>query len=189
MSTALPPQMIRNVEERAQCLYTQEEVEKALDEMAHRIHNDLSESSPIVLCVMVGGLVPTGMLLDRLNFPLQVDYVHATRYGLEMSGKSLEWLVKPHSSLKDRVVLIVDDILDGGETLAEIIKFCYEEGAKSVKTAVLVNKNRERTSHAVQKADYSAVCIDDLFVYGLGMDYKRYLRNAPGIYAVAEEDK
>lgn len=189
MSEMLPPDFIRAVEKRAKCLHSLEDIERALDKMATEIKADLSESNPIVLCAMIGGVVPTGMLLTRLDFPLQVDYVHATRYGLETTGQHLEWLVRPRVPLKNRTVLIVDDILDGGETLAGLIQFCKDQGAAEVKTAVLVDKIRVRSPHAVQKADYSGVLIENVFVYGFGMDYKRYLRNAPGIYAVSSEDE
>lgn len=186
----LPPDTIRAVEKRAKCLHSLKEVELALDKMATQIKADLSESNPIVLCVMIGGVVPTGMLLTRLDFPLQVDYVHATRYGMNMSGgDQLEWLVRPRVPLKDRTVLIVDDILDGGETLAGIIDFCKAEGAADVRAVALVEKIRERPAHALQKAHYTGVEVENLFVYGFGMDYKRYLRNAPGIYAVSSEDE
>lgn len=181
-------QQIQEVAARAKCLVTHREVEAALDKLAGDISKDLSTSNPIVLCVLIGGIIPTGSLLTRLDFPLQVDYIHASRYGDNTLGSHLEWVAKPTNKLKDRVVLVVDDILDGGITLTELVKYCTNQGAKSVKTAVLVEKKVQRDPGAIQQADYTGVQIEDHFVFGYGMDYKRYLRNAPGIFAVAESD-
>lgn len=181
------PSLIREVSQKATCLHTATEVDDALDTMAQAISRDLHEANPIVLCVMIGGVVPTGMLLTKLDFPLQVDYVHATRYQENFVGDDLLWLVKPKASLKDRSILIVDDILDGGVTLTKIRDYCIGEGASEVKTAVLVEKNTSRDEGAIAKADYTGVIVEDRFVFGYGMDYKRYLRNAPGIYAPALE--
>lgn len=189
MSTPLSPQTIREVSKRATCLMTAQEVEKALDKMALHISEDLAHANPVVLCVMIGGVVPTGMLLTRLDFPLQVDYIHATRYHENFVGDELEWLVHPRVPLKDRTVLVVDDILDGGITLTKIVEYCREEGAKDVKTAVLVEKQTSRDRNALQKAHYTGAHVEDKFVFGYGMDYKRYLRNAPGIYAVSQKDE
>ncbi|MBS0289459.1 MAG: hypoxanthine-guanine phosphoribosyltransferase [Proteobacteria bacterium] len=179
---------IKQVFSRAACLYSCAQVEKALQQMANVIHRDLLDENPIVLCVLIGGVVLTGKLLTLLDFPLQVDYIHATRYGDEIRGSVLQWIAKPRVSLKDRTVLIVDDILDGGITLAGIVSYCQNQGAKAIKTAVLVEKNVFRPSDAVQKADYTGVIVEDSFVFGYGMDYKGYLRNAPGIFSVASED-
>lgn len=189
MSKGPSPQDIRDVFRRATCLFSATEVDKALDQMAEVIHAELHDTNPVVLCTMIGGVVPTGMLLTRLDFPLQVDYVHATRYHEQSYGQELEWLVEPRVCLKDRVVLVVDDILDGGITLKGIVDRCLQLGAKTIKTAVLVDKQVTREENSVQHADYSGVQVDDRFVFGFGMDYKRYLRNAPGIYAVAKEDE
>ena len=189
MNQIISPEFIRDVSKRATCLYTREQVQAAIDAMALKISEDLSESNPVVLCVMIGGVVPTGMLLTRLDFPLQVDYVHATRYKDQIVGQEIEWIVRPSVSLEKRTVLIVDDILDGGVTLSHIAEFCKTKGAKEVKTAVLVEKQTERHQSALQKADYTGAIVEDRFIFGYGMDYKRYLRNAPGIYAVCKEDE
>lgn len=189
MTTDLELDHINGIAKRATALHSAKAVDQALVNMASEISKDLHEANPVVLCVMVGGIIPTGKLLTLLDFPLQVDYVHATRYGEKFVGEELEWLVKPRVSLKNRTVLVVDDILDGGITLAGIVEYCYEQQAKAVKTAVLVEKTVARKEKAIQKADYTGVEVADRFVFGYGMDYKRYLRNAPGIFAVSKEDE
>jgi hypoxanthine phosphoribosyltransferase len=181
------PQKIKEVYETSSCLYTTNEVEAALDRMAIKIHEKLKEKNPVLLCVMIGGMVPMGNLLPRLDFPLEVDYVHATRYRGNISGGELTWKVKPNISLKDRTVLIVDDILDGGITLAAIVDFVKEQDANEVLTAVLVDKHHKRIANGLEQADFVGLEVDDHYIFGYGMDYNEYLRNAPGIFVVSPE--
>lgn len=181
------PEKIREVYEKSSCLFTANEVEAALDRMAIDIHRDLKDKNPILLCVMIGGMVPLGNLLPRLDFPLEVDYVHATRYRGEISGGEIHWKVKASSDLKGRTVLVVDDILDGGVTLASILDYVREEGADEVFSAVLVDKHHKRVENGLSNADYVGLEVDDHYIFGYGMDYKEYLRNAPGIFVVAPE--
>src|SRR3989338_9450901 len=188
MSTDLMslPKAIRNVMARATCLHSKAAIDDALDRMAIGISARVSEAAPIFLCVVVGGIVPLGNLLPRLDFPLEVDYIHATRYQGKTVGQELVWKVTPQSSLKNRTVLIVDDILDGGVTLAEIVNYCNLQGARNVLTAVLVDKNNARLPEGLPHADFCGLRVDNHYVFGYGMDYKGYLRNAPGIYMIAE---
>jgi hypoxanthine phosphoribosyltransferase len=179
------PKKIREVYEKSTCLFTHNEVEAALDRMALNIHEQLQDKNPLILCVMVGGMVPLGNLLPRLDFPLEVDYVHATRYRGEISGGELHWKVKPSAeSIKDRTILIVDDILDGGITLSAIIEEVKNMGAESVYSAVLVDKKHKRVENGLDHADFVGLVVDDHYIFGYGMDYNEYLRNAPGIFVV-----
>ena len=181
------PDQIRKVYEKSSCLYTTEEVEAALDRMAVAINDKLSDKNPVILCVMIGGLVPMGNLLLRLNFPLEVDYLHATRYNSGVVGGSLEWKVRPRLDLRGRTVLIVDDILDGGVTLAAILSEIKSLGAIEVYSAVLVDKHRKRVENGLKHADFVGLEVDDHYIFGYGMDYNEYLRNVPGIFVVAPE--
>lgn len=178
---------IHDVLAKAECLYDSAQIETALDKMADAITQKLKDENPLVICVMIGALVPTGHLLTRLNFPLEVDYIHATRYQSSTRGGDLHWLVEPRQSLKDRTVLIVDDILDGGLTLGAIVDYCKQAGAKAVYTAVMVNKRRKREQGHEIEADFFGVETDNRYLVGFGLDYEEYWRNASGIYAVAEE--
>jgi hypoxanthine phosphoribosyltransferase len=175
---------IRQVMAEADCLYSNAEVEVAIDSMAAAINSEMAESNPVVFCVMNGGLIFSGKLLPKLNFPLELSYLHATRYRNETSGGELFWKAKPEISFIDRDVLIIDDILDEGHTLGAIIDFCRHAGAKNVRIAVLVDKTHDRKARPDLKADYVGMPCIDRYVFGYGMDYKGYWRNAPGIYAV-----
>lgn len=178
------PHKIKAVYEKSSCLFTTNEVEAALDRMAINIHEKLQDKNPVILCVMIGGLVPLGNLLPRLDFPLEVDYIHATRYRGEITGGDIVWKVRPSTNLVGRTVLIVDDILDGGVTLAAIIAEIKNMGAEEVYSAVLVDKYRKRVTNGLQKADFVGLEVEDHYIFGYGMDYNEYLRNAPGIFVV-----
>ncbi len=181
----ITPEEARTVLEQADCLYDTSQVDAAFGRLAADIGARLADSDPLVLCIMQGGLIPGGMLLPRLDFPLQMDYIHATRYGGGTSGGELRWIVRPSSPLQDRVVLLIDDIHDEGLTLDAITRDCQAAGAAEVFSAVLVNKIHDR-KHGL-RADFTGLDVADRYVFGYGMDYQGYLRNAPGIYAVKED--
>jgi hypoxanthine phosphoribosyltransferase len=185
MSDDLPPPELAAVRANARCLASSAEVGRACDALARDITQRLHDANPLLLCVMTGGAVPLALLLERLDFPLQVDYVHLTRYGLQTSGGEVNWIKRPPPSVRDRTVLVVDDILDHGITLAALIDECRALGAQRVLSAVLVTKTIAARA-GVQRADFSALTLPDAYLFGCGMDYKSYLRNAPGIFAVAE---
>lgn len=176
---------VRDVYSKAMCLYKKDEVEQAITRMAEEISDCLIDSNPLVISVMNGGLILTGYLLTMLDFPLQVDYLHATRYRDKTTGSELDWIIRPQHSLRDRTVLVVDDILDEGITLDSIMEYCRSEGVSRVYSCVLVDKAHDRKP-GYNKADFTGLTVGDKYVFGFGMDYKGYLRNAPGIYAVNE---
>lgn len=168
----------------ADLLVCEEDVKKSIERLAEEITLRLKTSRPVVMTVMNGGLVFAGQLLTKLVFPMEVDYVHATRYGDNTSGTTLDWIVKPQTELKGKTVLLLDDILDEGITLAAIADYCRQQGAAEVLMAVLVEKLHLRKVTPGMRADFTGVEVGDRFVLGYGLDYKGYWRNAPGIYAV-----
>ncbi|MDQ2068272.1 hypoxanthine-guanine phosphoribosyltransferase [Natronospira bacteriovora] len=168
--------------ETAELIHDQHAVATAYDEMAAAINRDWAGTEPLVLPVMLGGLVPAGQLLPRLLFSLQLESIHATRYGGGTRGGELNWVARPRSSLKGRSVLLIDDILDEGLTLKALVKYCHEEGAARVGTAVLVRKKRDKAP-AIE-ADYYGLEVPDRYVFGCGMDLYEYHRQLPAIYAI-----
>ena len=161
-----------------------EQVEAAVHRVAGEIEAKLSGSYPLVLAVMGGAVVFAGQLLPMLRFPLDFDYIHASRYGAATRGAGLEWRVSPPNLAKGRVVLVVDDILDHGETMAAIRAKLLEVGAEAVHSAVLVDKVIDRKKPI--RADFVGLSIPDRFVFGCGMDAKGYWRNLPEIRARKE---
>lgn len=165
----------------AQKLFSQAQVRQALTGMAGEINQRLRVEEPVVvLGVMNGALVTLGELLTQLQFPLELDYVQASRYGLGETGGLLEWQRRPQLPLAGRLVLVVDDILDQGITLEAIVTYCHRAGARAVYTAVLTRK--QLAFPPAIEADFVALEVPDCYVFGYGMDYQGLWRNAPGIY-------
>ncbi|HHJ13094.1 MAG TPA: hypoxanthine-guanine phosphoribosyltransferase [Gammaproteobacteria bacterium] len=174
---------------RAECLAGREQVQQAYDRMAGEISAAIGSDNPVLVAVMSGGLVPAGELFTRLDFPVELDYLHATRYQGETRGSDeLSWLARPRTPLAGRTVLVVDDILDEGVTLAEILASCRREGARRVLSAVLVEKRHARKPRNL-KADFTGLMLPDRYLFGCGMDYHGYWRNLPAIYALAAADE
>lgn len=168
----------------ADLLVSETEVVAAINRVAKEITTDLKEANPLVLCVMNGGLIFAGQLLTKLAFPLEVEYIHATRYGHETMGTTLDWIVKPKGNLHGKTILLLDDILDEGITLAAIAEYCRQQGAPVVLMAALIEKLHLRKVTPGMRADYCGIEVGDRFLFGYGLDYKGYWRNAAGIYAV-----
>ena len=176
---------LEDIRANAVCIHDAASVNRALDRVAADITDRLGEALPVILCVLSGGIIPMGHLLTRLQFPLEIDYLHVTRYRGDTHGKDVQWVCKPGISLAGRTVLVVDDILDEGHTLASILAHCEQEGARQVLSAVLIQKLHGRRVPEIT-ADYVGLEVDDRYVFGFGMDYKGYLRNLNGIYALGQ---
>jgi len=157
------------------------EVQAALDRLASEITARLGARNPLVITVLNGGLVFAGQLLPRLAFALECSYVHVRRYGAGTQGGELVWIAGPQESVKGRSVLLLDDILDEGRTLAAIRARRFELGAAEVLTAAFALK--ERSTPAVIAADFTGVRVPDRFVFGFGMDVAGRWRNLPTIRA------
>ena len=171
---------------RSQCLYHAEQIQHAVTKVADAIISDLqkteTDATPIlVLCVMNGAVPFTAALIQHLPISLQLDYIHASRYGKALSGGQIEWKALPQTPLKDRHILIVDDIYDEGATLKAIIDHCFSQQAKQVSTAVLVDKCHQRKVEGLT-IDYVGLQVPDQYVFGFGMDCEGWGRNLPGIY-------
>ena len=175
---------VRRTREEADCLCTAAQVEATIDVMARDLTECYRDSNPLVYVVMNGGVIFAGRLLPRLDFPLEVAYLHATRYGMATQGTLLDWRVRPTQKLDGRQVLVLDDILDEGHTLAAIVEYLRDEGAAEVRSAVLVHKQHPRKAYPGMRADFTGLDVADRFLFGYGMDYQGYWRNAPGIFAV-----
>lgn len=160
------------------------DVEAAIRRLAAEIEAEYRERYPLLLAVMGGAVVFAGQLLPRLRFPLDFDYIHASRYGVAMQGGGIEWRVAPPPNVRGRAVLVIDDILDGGQTMRAIHDRLLELGASSVQCAVLVEKVLTRDKPI--RADFVGLRIPDRFVFGCGMDAKGFWRNLPEIRAIKD---
>ena len=170
--------------EQSDLIASADEIQAAVRRLAAQVTERLGESYPLVLVVMGGAVVFAGQLLPLLRFPLDLDYIHASRYGKETRGARIDWRVTPPAAVRGRAVLVLDDILDGGQTMAAIRERLLELGAASFASAVLVEK-RLRQAKPI-RADIVGLEIADRFVFGYGMDAKGYWRNLPEIRAMRE---
>jgi hypoxanthine phosphoribosyltransferase len=169
----------------AELLCSAAEVSAAVTRLAGEITERLADTRPVLMPVMNGAVVFAGQLLPQLPFPLEQDFIHATRYGRTTTGGQLQWLVEPsEANVAGRTVLVLDDILDEGVTLAAIRDRLLERGAAACFTAVLVEKNIGRPRPVV--ADFVGLHLPNRYLFGFGMDVKGAWRNLPALYALKE---
>ena len=171
MQPEILPSHIREVLAKSTCIYSKNEIEVALDKMADEIHERLSHENPIFLCVVVGGIVPLGNLLPRLDFPLEVDYIHATRYQGKTVGQELVWKVTPQASLKNRTVLIVDDIDSNRNLIQEMLKRYNLE--------ILNAENGQKALELIRKYPPDLVFMDIRMPVMDGYEAIRHIREDP----------
>jgi hypoxanthine phosphoribosyltransferase len=160
-------------------------VSAAVTRLAREITARLADSFPLVLCVMRGAVIFSGQLLPQLRFPLELDYVEATRYGAATTGGEISWRMAPGPAVAGRNILVLDDILDEGRTLAAIRDKLLDMGAGRVFIAVLSEKETGRTKPVT--ADFTGVMLPNRYVFGCGLDAKGLWRNLPDIYALKED--
>lgn len=176
------PSEVREVLAHSEVVFDRETVERAIDRMSVRITLALHDQHPVLMCVLTGGLVLAGDLMQRLRFPLELDYLHVTRYAGGTQGGALEWRLLPRLPLLGRTVLLVDDIFDAGITLAAGVDRIRALGAADVRTAVLVQKSVTRT--VTLQPDFVGLECPDRYVFGRGMDYRGHWRNLAEIRAL-----
>ncbi|MDO8311652.1 MAG: hypoxanthine-guanine phosphoribosyltransferase [Sideroxyarcus sp.] len=168
----------------AELLFSADEVRKALHHVAAQINATLTDQHPLVLSVMGGAVVFTGQILPLLDFPLDFDYLHVSRYGNDKQGGELHWKVAPRENVRGKVVLVLDDVLDEGHTMHAIKQRVMELGATKFYCAVFADKIHGKTKPI--RADFVGMELPNRFVFGYGMDIHGAWRNLPAIYAVKE---
>ena len=179
--------LLANAEEIVSADTVQAAVRNVAEVLNQRFDNDDTGEFPLVLGVMGGAVVFTGNLLPQLTFPLEFDYIHVTRYGDLDRGGEVVWKVIPRQDVKDRTIIIVDDILDEGETLAHVKQRLLDMGAAEVILAVFADKELGKVKPV--QADIVGLTVPNQFVVGFGMDAHGYWRNLPGLWVIRDADK
>jgi hypoxanthine phosphoribosyltransferase len=159
-------------------------VQTEVARMAREVSAQLGEEFPVVLAVMGGAAIFVGQLLPQLAFPLEFGAIEVTRYNNDIQGREVTWRLPPRDNVRGRTVLVVDDILDEGITLAAIRQRLVEMGALRVLTAVFADKETGRDKPI--KADFIGVTVPNKYVFGFGMDAYGLWRNLPAIYALKD---
>jgi hypoxanthine phosphoribosyltransferase len=159
------------------------EVRAAYDRLVQGIQPLVDADDCVLLGLLVGGMMPLVHLAERLRGDFLLDYCHATRYRGATKGGALEWIQKPRQALRDRTVVLVDDIFDQGRTLAELVRHCREAGARRTVTAVLVRKRHPRVVVDLQP-DFVGLEVEDHYVFGCGMDYQHRWRHLDALWAL-----
>ena len=181
----MEPDKARELLATAELVHSAAAVQTAVSRVAGEIQAKLADANPLVLCVMTGGVIFTGQLLPQLDFPLDFDYLHVTRYGQETQGGKLSWRSAPWLPVKGRTVLVIDDILDEGVTLASVQQSLKRLGAAEVYMAVFADKNNGKNKPV--RADFVALPVPDRFVFGFGMDVSGAWRHLPAVYALKDD--
>lgn len=175
--------------QNAQEIVTPAQVQAAVGQVAAVLNERFKKPGagfPLVLGVMGGAVVFTGTLLPQLDFPLEFDYIHVSRYGDDDRGGQVVWKVIPRQNVAGRTIVVLDDILDEGETLAHVKQRLLDMGAAEVIIAVFADKDIGRNKPIA--ADITGLTLPNAFVVGFGMDVYGYWRNLPGLWSIRQED-
>lgn len=172
-------------DDRLKVLLEADRIQEKVRELGARITADYRGTPFTVLGVLKGSVFFLVDLLKSVPLPLQLEFLRASSYGNATTSSGTVALGPFESPLAGRHVLIVDDILDSGRTLAAIARAVSDSGAASVRTCVLVDKKKPRAVE--HQANYAAFEIPDVFIVGYGLDYAEHYRNLPYIAVVPPE--
>ncbi len=168
---ALPPEIER-------VLLSPAAIDDLVAGLAARLERDYAGRRPLLMGVLTGAVVFVADLVRRLQTPLELDFLSVSSYGQQaVRGAELRWEKTPTLPLAGRHVIVVEDIVDTGETLAELLAWCRQQGPASLACCALLNKPDRRTAEL--QVDYLGCDIPDEFVVGYGLDYAQCFRNLP----------
>jgi len=167
---------------KSSVIYSEIEIKTVIQNIADQVNQTIKTDDLYVLCVMNGALIFAGQLLPRLEKNIKYSYIHATRYAASLTGGPIHWLVKPSKDIEGKTVLILDDILDEGITLREIVTTCEAMKAKAIYTAVLFDKDIVKEKSYIP--NFIGLKVPNRFVFGYGLDCKGLGRNLPHLYAL-----
>ena len=175
--------------DKIRVLLTEEEVDRRIGEIAEQISKDYAGQEVHLICILKGGVFFTCELAKRLTVPVTMDFMSVSSYGGGTESSGIVKLVKDlDESLEGKNVLIVEDIIDSGRTLAYLIEVLKQRGPKSIRLCTLLDKPERRVKKQV-KVDYTCFTIPDEFVVGYGLDYDQKYRNLPYIGVVELDNK
>lgn len=160
-------------------------IQRRVGELAGEIARDYRDKELVIVALLNGTVVFLGDLIRLLELPLRLDFIGISSYGKGVAPGKLHFTKELRLDVKGRDVLIVDDILDTGQTLKTVTGVVEQLGPRSLKSCVLLDK-KERRKEAVE-ADYAGFVIPDEFVVGYGLDFAERFRNLPFIGVLKKE--
>ena len=170
--------------ENVRILLKEEEVDKRIAEVAAMINRDYAGKEVHLICILKGGVFFTCELAKRLTVPVSMDFMSVSSYGSGTESSGVVRIVKDlDESIAGKNVLIVEDIIDSGRTLAYLIEILKQRNPESIHLCTLLDKPERRVKKQV-KVDYTCFEIPDEFVVGFGLDYDQKYRNLPYIGVV-----
>lgn len=172
--------------EKIKVLLTEQEVDAKIQEIGERISRDYAGKQVHLVCVLKGGVFFMCELAKRITIPVSMDFMSVSSYGSETKSSGVVKIVKDlDEPLKDKEVIVVEDIVDSGRTLSYLLEMLRDRGPKSLALCTLLDKPERRVMDVT--VDYTGFQIPDEFVVGYGLDYDQIYRNLPYIGVVETE--
>ena len=170
--------------DKIRVLLTEEEVNKKISEVAAQINKDYEGKEVHLICILKGGVFFTCDLANRLTIPVSLDFMSVSSYGSGTKSSGVVKIIKDlDEPLEGKNVIIVEDIIDSGRTLAYLIEVLKQRNPKNIELCTLLDKPERRVKKQVQ-VKYTCFTIPDEFVVGYGLDYDQKYRNLPYIGVV-----
>lgn len=170
--------------DKIRVLLTEEEVNKKISEVAAQINKDYEGKEVHLICILKGGVFFTCELAKRLTIPVSLDFMSVSSYGSDTKSSGVVKIIKDlDEPLEGKNVIIVEDIIDSGRTLAYLIEVLKQRNPKNIELCTLLDKTERRVKKQVQ-VKYTCFTIPDEFVVGYGLDYDQKYRNLPYIGVV-----
>lgn len=166
--------------EHVKVLLTEEEVDRRIQELGDLISKDYAGKQVHLVCVLKGGSFFMCELAKRISVPVSIDFMYVSSYGNRTESSGAIKIVKDlDEPLKDKDVIIVEDIVDSGRTLSKLLELFESRKPGSIRLCTLLDKPERRVVDV--KVDYTGFCVPDQFVVGYGLDYDQRYRNLPYI--------
>ena len=167
-------------------LFTRDEIEATVKKLAAEIRQDYHDKHPILISVLKGSFMFMADLIRLLDFPLEVEFVRLSSYGhgSKTSGK-IKLVQGVQSKIKDRHVLVIEDIIDTGLTTAFVLDYLGQEKPASLKLCTLTDKPARRKIPV--NIDYCGLTVPNKFIVGYGIDWNERFRHLPDIYTMEDE--
>ena len=169
------------MKEKVDVLISEKEIDNRILEIADRINKDYEGEELTLICVLKGGVMFMCDLAKKLNLNVRLDFMSVSSYGSETKSSGVVKIIKDlDDSIDGKNVLVVEDIIDSGNTLSYLMDILKKRGPKSIKLCTLLDKPSRREKKDVF-VDYVCFEIEDKFVVGYGLDYDQRYRNLPYI--------